>query len=49
MLNKYARPFFTRLLTPLASVLLKAGVSPDVVTIVGTLGVSLGALLFYPR
>ena len=49
MLNKYARPFFTKLLTPLASVLLKAGVSPDVVTIVGTLGVSLGALLFYPR
>ncbi|KGN40599.1 phosphatidylinositol phosphate synthase [Knoellia aerolata] len=49
MLNKYARPFFTKLLTPLASVLLRAGVSPDVVTIVGTLGVSLGALLFYPR
>ena len=49
MLNKYARPFFTKLFTPLASVLLRLGVSPDVVTIVGTLGVSLGALLFYPR
>jgi CDP-diacylglycerol--glycerol-3-phosphate 3-phosphatidyltransferase len=49
MLNKYARPFFTKLLTPLASVLLRLGVSPDVVTIVGTLGVSLGALVFYPR
>ena len=49
MLNKYARPFFTKLFTPLASVLLRLGVSPDVVTVVGTLGVSLGALLFYPR
>ncbi len=49
MLNTYARPFFTKLLTPLASVLLRLGVSPDVVTIVGTLGVSLGALVFYPR
>ncbi|WP_404382914.1 CDP-alcohol phosphatidyltransferase family protein [Knoellia locipacati] len=49
MLNKYARPFFTKLFTPLASLLLRLGVSPDVVTIVGTLGVSLGALVFYPR
>ena len=49
MLNKYARPFFTKLFTPLASLLLKLGVSPDVVTVVGTLGVSLGALIFYPR
>ena len=49
MLNKYARPLFTKLFTPLASALLRLGVSPDVVTIVGTLGVSLGALVFYPR
>ncbi len=49
MLNKYARPVFTKLFTPLASLLLRLGVSPDVVTIVGTLGVSLGALVFYPR
>ncbi|GGB65672.1 CDP-alcohol phosphatidyltransferase [Knoellia flava TL1] len=49
MLNKYARPFFTKLFTPLASLLVRLGVSPDVVTIVGTLGVSLGALVFYPR
>lgn len=49
MLNKYARPFFTKLFTPLASLLLRLGVSPDVVTVVGTLGVSLGALIFYPR
>jgi CDP-diacylglycerol--glycerol-3-phosphate 3-phosphatidyltransferase len=49
MLNKYARAFFTRLLTPVARVLTRLGVSPDVVTIVGTLGVCFGALAFYPR
>jgi CDP-diacylglycerol--glycerol-3-phosphate 3-phosphatidyltransferase len=49
MLNRFARALFTRLLTPVARVLLAAGVSPDVVTIVGTLGVCVGALAFYPR
>lgn len=49
MLNRYARAFFTRLFTPLARTLLRWGVSPDVVTLVGTLGVTLGALVFYPR
>ncbi|NNM45058.1 phosphatidylinositol phosphate synthase [Knoellia koreensis] len=49
MLNKYARAFFTKVFTPVARALLKAGISPDVVTIVGTLGVCVGALAFYPR
>ena len=49
MLNKYARALFTRIFTPVARLLLSLGVSPDVVTIVGTLGVSIGALAFYPR
>jgi CDP-diacylglycerol--glycerol-3-phosphate 3-phosphatidyltransferase len=49
MLNRLARALFTRLLTPVARALLAAGVSPDVVTIVGTLGVCVGALGFYPR
>lgn len=48
MLNKYARGFFTGLFTPLAAWLLKRGVSPDAVTIVGTLGVMIGGLVFYP-
>ncbi len=48
MLNRFARALFTRLLTPIARALLRAGVSPDVVTLVGTLGVALGALVFYP-
>jgi CDP-diacylglycerol--glycerol-3-phosphate 3-phosphatidyltransferase len=49
MLNRYARAFFTRLLTPVAAGLLRLGVSPDAVTVLGTLGVCAGALLFYPR
>ncbi|MFN8077347.1 MAG: CDP-alcohol phosphatidyltransferase family protein [Kineosporiaceae bacterium] len=49
MLNKYARAFFTGLFTPVARLLLRLGVSPDVVTLVGTVGVSVGALAFYPR
>jgi CDP-diacylglycerol--glycerol-3-phosphate 3-phosphatidyltransferase len=49
MLNKYARAFFTKVFTPVARLLLKLGISPDVVTVVGTLGVCAGALAFYPR
>lgn len=49
MLNRYARAFFTRVFTPVARVLLRLGISPDVVTVVGTLGVAVGALWFYPR
>ncbi|WP_341394940.1 phosphatidylinositol phosphate synthase [Arthrobacter sp. G119Y2] len=48
MLNKYARGFFTGLFTPLAAWLLKRGVTPDAVTILGTLGVMVGGLVFYP-
>jgi CDP-diacylglycerol--glycerol-3-phosphate 3-phosphatidyltransferase len=49
MLNKYARALFTKIFTPVARLFLKLGISPDVVTIVGTLGVCAGALAFYPR
>ncbi|TDU02770.1 CDP-diacylglycerol inositol 3-phosphatidyltransferase [Streptomyces sp. 846.5] len=49
MLNKYARAFFTRVLTPFAAYLLRIGVSPDMVTLVGTAGVVAGALVFFPQ
>ncbi len=48
MLNRFARAFFTTLLTPTARFFITCGISPDVVTIVGTLGVMVGALGFYP-
>ncbi len=48
MLNRF-RAFWARLFTPLAKFLLRVGVSPDAVTLVGTLGVVAGALVFFPR
>jgi len=49
MLNRFARAFFGRLFTPVARLLLRLGISPDVVTLVGTLGVAAAALGFYPQ
>lgn len=48
MLNKYARALFAAIFTPLAALLVRLKVSPDAVTIVGTLGVAAGALIGYP-
>jgi CDP-diacylglycerol---glycerol-3-phosphate 3-phosphatidyltransferase len=49
MLARYAKAFFTRLFTPIARGLLAAGISPDVVTWIGALGVSAAAFAFFPR
>lgn len=48
MLNKYARALFAAIFTPVAALLVRLRVSPDAVTIVGTLGVAAGALIGYP-
>ncbi|ALV45561.1 CDP-alcohol phosphatidyltransferase [Arthrobacter alpinus] len=48
MLNKYARALFAAIFTPMAALLVRLKVSPDAVTIVGTLGVAAGALIGYP-
>ena len=48
MLNRF-RQFWTKVITPIANLLLKLGVSADAVTLVGTIGVSAGALIFFPR
>ncbi|MPZ60422.1 MAG: CDP-alcohol phosphatidyltransferase family protein [Propionibacteriales bacterium] len=48
MLERF-RAFTTRMLTPIAKLLLRLGVSPDAVTVVGTLGAAAGALIFFPR
>jgi CDP-diacylglycerol--glycerol-3-phosphate 3-phosphatidyltransferase len=49
VLNRFARALFTRILTPIAAFLVRRGVSPDVVTLIGTVGVVVGSLAFYPR
>ncbi|MDX6296507.1 MAG: CDP-diacylglycerol---glycerol-3-phosphate 3-phosphatidyltransferase [Nocardioidaceae bacterium] len=47
MLDRF-RTFWTKVVTPVANLLIRLGVSPDMVTIVGTLGVVVGALAFFP-
>ena len=49
MLNLRVRPALGRVVDPVASALLRTGVSPDAVTVIGTLGVVLGALVFFPQ
>jgi CDP-diacylglycerol--glycerol-3-phosphate 3-phosphatidyltransferase len=49
MLNRFARALFTKIFTPTAAFLVRRGVSPDLVTLIGTLGVVGGALAFFPR
>jgi CDP-diacylglycerol--glycerol-3-phosphate 3-phosphatidyltransferase len=48
MLRRFHQ-FWLRLLTPVARFFLRVGIGPDIVTLVGTLGVCVGALAFYPR
>ena len=43
------RAFWTKVISPVAHLLLRMGVSPDAVTLVGTLGVCAGALIFFPQ
>jgi CDP-diacylglycerol--glycerol-3-phosphate 3-phosphatidyltransferase len=47
MLDRF-RTFWTKVVTPVANLLIRLGVSPDMVTIVGTLGVVVGAIAFFP-
>lgn len=48
MLERF-RAFWTRLLSPIARLFIRLGISADAVTLVGTLGVCAGALVFFPQ
>ena len=48
MLERF-RAFWTKVFSPVARFFLRVGISPDAVTIVGTLGVCAGALVFFPQ
>ena len=48
MLNRF-RGLFTKVFSPVARLFLRLGISPDTVTVVGTVGVCAGALVFFPR
>jgi phosphatidylglycerophosphate synthase len=49
MLGIHARPVINRLFRPLGTRLVAWGVTPNMITVVGTVGVVGGALGFYPR
>jgi CDP-diacylglycerol--glycerol-3-phosphate 3-phosphatidyltransferase len=49
MLGIHARPQINRAVEPVARRLAALGVTPDALTVVGTIGVAGGALAFYPR
>jgi phosphatidylglycerophosphate synthase len=46
---EHFRAFWTKVISPIAHLLIRLGVSPDAVTLVGTLGVCAGALVFFPQ
>jgi CDP-diacylglycerol--glycerol-3-phosphate 3-phosphatidyltransferase/CDP-diacylglycerol--inositol 3-phosphatidyltransferase len=49
MLERFKAFWQGVVLAPVVNLLLRLGVHPDLVTLVGTLGVAAGALAFYPR
>ncbi len=49
MLSRTLKPAVTRLITPVASLALRIGITPNAVTWAGAVGVVASALYFYPR
>jgi CDP-diacylglycerol--glycerol-3-phosphate 3-phosphatidyltransferase len=49
MLGIHARPQINKVIEPTARKMAAVGITPDALTIVGTIGVAAGALAFYPR
>src|SRR5918995_210163 len=49
MLDRFKTFWQTKALAPFIRLFLRLGISPDAVTVVGTVGVSAGALVFFPQ
>jgi CDP-diacylglycerol---glycerol-3-phosphate 3-phosphatidyltransferase len=49
MLDRFKQFWQGVMLAPFVNLFLRLGISPDVVTVVGTAGVSAGALVFFPQ
>lgn len=49
MINTFARAVISRFVDPVGRRLLRAGVGPDTITVVGTVGTVASALWFFPR
>jgi CDP-diacylglycerol--glycerol-3-phosphate 3-phosphatidyltransferase len=49
MLDRFKHFWQSVMLAPIVNTFIRLGISPDAVTLVGTLGVSAGALVFFPQ
>ncbi|CAB4878134.1 MAG: CDP-alcohol phosphatidyltransferase family protein [Actinobacteria bacterium] len=49
MISSIVKPAVTRFITPVASLALRMGITPNAVTWVGAIGVVISSLYFYPR
>jgi CDP-diacylglycerol--glycerol-3-phosphate 3-phosphatidyltransferase/CDP-diacylglycerol--inositol 3-phosphatidyltransferase len=49
MLDRFKAFWQGVMLAPFVNLFIRLGISPDVITVVGTLGVSAGALVFFPQ
>ena len=49
VLNIHGRDAISKALTPLGTKLARAGVNPDVITVIGTIGAVAGAVVFFPK
>jgi len=49
MLDRFKHFWQSVMLAPFVNLFIRLGISPDVVTLVGTAGVAAGALIFFPR
>lgn len=49
MLDRFKQFWQGVMLAPFINLFIRLGISPDVITLVGTVGVSFGALFFFPR
>jgi CDP-diacylglycerol--glycerol-3-phosphate 3-phosphatidyltransferase len=49
MLNIFARASVSRFVEPVAGWLVRVGIGPDVITVIGTIGTVASALWFFPR
>jgi CDP-diacylglycerol--glycerol-3-phosphate 3-phosphatidyltransferase/CDP-diacylglycerol--inositol 3-phosphatidyltransferase len=49
MLDRFKNFWQGVMLAPIVNLLVRLGISPDAVTVVGTVGVAAGALVFFPR
>ena len=49
MLDRFKQFWQGVMLAPFINLFIRLGISPDVVTVVGTLGVAAGALVFFPQ